>query len=924
MSENGRRWAGPAAVAVALLGVYVAGTSAVLFRPEGSDVAFWWPAAGISVALVALVPRRHVLPVVLGIFAVSLAANLSGGQTADLSLAYSIANAAEALVAGMLLKGPDGRLVTLGHLSDFVRLVVAAVVGALVVGVLGALAAYALDDGSLPTTLRNIFTSHMAATMVIVPVAMTWRQRTSEAPRLEFAIQVLWLAAVTCALFIPVHSYPLSFALLPILVWAGLRLSPRAVTIELLVTCLVAILLTGQGRGPFGDTGPAGAISLELAAPLVQGFILAGALVVLPLTMAVTQRRLALEVLTERERLFRRNFTESMTGMLLLSLRGDRLEIVDANETALQLLDDGRTRVVGRYLDRVLSGPSTLRSVVREMVGGDLDGWRGQVSVPHRPTSHVKIAISPLTRGADATFSAQLLDVSAEYAALARTAAAERLTSATLDTTHCIILVCDMDGTVVRANRATSTLTGFHEDEVLGRPVWESIIPPHRVPIVRSMFSSPDGSAIPGSREADVQTAAGDVLRIVWNTDLVRDEDGTPRYAVMTGIDVTTERTTAGLMNTLFQAGMSTAIIGMDGRGRITLFNSGAQALLGWTTEQVRGRQFTDLLDPTEMAERTADAHGSGWSALTSTIGEERESQVDDWTWLTAGGSRRTVSMTLSGGGSEFGPQAGYLVVGRDVTEQRHSQMMLMAALEKERTASERLRQLDAAKNEFVSTVSHELRTPVTSIVGYTELLADGSPVEPDPQQVPLLDTIARNGHRLISLCNDLLTLAGLDSDGPAWNRAPIDVRDLVTQAEDSLRPMVRDRHLKLSFVVPEQPVVVVGDAIQLERVLLNLLSNALKFTPDGGLVTTSLEVRDGEAWLLVVDTGIGIPHEEQEGLFQKFFRASTAQDLAIQGTGLGLSIVAGILAVHGGRIGVESAPGEGTTFTVRLPLQDG
>ena len=128
-------------------------------------------------------------------------------------------------------------------------------------------------------------------------------------------------------------------------------------TIELLVTCLVAILLTGRGRGPFGNTGPAGAISLELAAPLVQSFILAGALVVLPLTMAVTQRRLALEVLTERERLFRRNFTESMTGMLLLGLRGDRLEIVDANETALQLLDDGRTR------GGALSRPAPQRSV---------------------------------------------------------------------------------------------------------------------------------------------------------------------------------------------------------------------------------------------------------------------------------------------------------------------------------------------------------------------------------------------------------------------------------------------------------------------------------------------------------------------------------------------------------------------------------
>ena len=114
--------------------------------------------------------------------------------------------------------------------------------------------------------------------------------------------------------------------------------------------------------------------------------------------------------------------------------------------------------------------------------------------------------------------------------------------------------------------------------------------------------------------------------------------------------------------------------------------------------------------------------------------------------------------------------------------------------------------------------------------------------------------------------------------------------------------------------------MLVLGDAIQLERVLLNLLSNALKFTPDGGRVTTTLETQGGEACLTVADTGIGIPREEQDALFQKFFRASTAQDLAIQGTGLGLSIVAGIVAVHGGRIAVDSESGDGTTFTMRLP----
>ena len=143
----------------------------------------------------------------------------------------------------------------------------------------------------------------------------------------------------------------------------------------------------------------------------------------------------------------------------------------------------------------------------------------------------------------------------------------------------------------------------------------------------------------------------------------------------------------------------------------------------------------------------------------------------------------------------------------------------------------------------------------------------------------------------------------------------------LVDQAEDSLRPIVRDRDLTMTFSMPQHPVLVLGDGIQLERVLLNLLSNAVKFTPDGGTVVTTLGSRDGEACVMVEDTGIGIPREEQEGLFQKFFRASTAQDLAIQGTGLGLSIVAGIVAVHGGRIGVESESGVGTTFTFRMPL---
>jgi signal transduction histidine kinase len=116
----------------------------------------------------------------------------------------------------------------------------------------------------------------------------------------------------------------------------------------------------------------------------------------------------------------------------------------------------------------------------------------------------------------------------------------------------------------------------------------------------------------------------------------------------------------------------------------------------------------------------------------------------------------------------------------------------------------------------------------------------------------------------------------------------------------------------------------VLGDRMQLERVLDNLLSNAVKFTEDGGEITVGLETDGSYARLTVRDTGIGIPVEEQPGLFQKFFRSTTAQAKAIQGAGLGLSIVSGIVASHGGRVGVESGHLQGTTFTVLLPLHRG
>jgi signal transduction histidine kinase len=201
-------------------------------------------------------------------------------------------------------------------------------------------------------------------------------------------------------------------------------------------------------------------------------------------------------------------------------------------------------------------------------------------------------------------------------------------------------------------------------------------------------------------------------------------------------------------------------------------------------------------------------------------------------------------------------------------------------------------------------------------------MLQDGTVVEPLEDQLPLFDTIARNGQRLIVLCNDLLTLAGLDSETITWEAEQVDLGEVLLAVEDAVAPLLADRDLTVHYERAPHPVRVVGDPAQLERVVLNLVTNAVKFTEDGGVVRTRVEVQGDEAVLTVTDTGIGIPAEEQANLFQKFFRSSTAQKEAIQGTGLGLSIVSAIVAAHGGTIRVRSEHLEGSTFTVRLPAR--
>jgi signal transduction histidine kinase len=233
---------------------------------------------------------------------------------------------------------------------------------------------------------------------------------------------------------------------------------------------------------------------------------------------------------------------------------------------------------------------------------------------------------------------------------------------------------------------------------------------------------------------------------------------------------------------------------------------------------------------------------------------------------------------------------------------------------------NKRLRELDRLKDEFLSLVSHELRTPLTSIRGYLDLVLDEEAGELNPEQRRFLQAVERNSGRLLRLVGDLLFVAQADAGRLSLEQAKVDLAGLAADCVEGAVPAAAAKSIDLVLAAKPVPAFV-GDRGRLAQVLDNLISNALKFTPEGGIVEVSTRLNGDHVSIEVSDTGIGIPVADQPRLFERFFRSSVAEDQAIPGTGLGLAIVKAIVEAHKGEITIDSKEGRGTTFRVDLPL---
>jgi signal transduction histidine kinase len=275
----------------------------------------------------------------------------------------------------------------------------------------------------------------------------------------------------------------------------------------------------------------------------------------------------------------------------------------------------------------------------------------------------------------------------------------------------------------------------------------------------------------------------------------------------------------------------------------------------------------------------------------------------------TIAGSGRTLQVYLAPT-----PEGGYVSIATDITERKQAEVDLLAAKE---TAEKATR----AKSQFLANMSHELRTPMNAVLGYTELIQDGIyGVVPDKVS-EVIQRVDHNGRHLLGLINDVLDLSKIDAGELKISLNDYSMQGIVDEVIADVGSLAAEKNLSLSAIVAPDLPTGLGDDRRISQILLNLVGNAIKFT-DAGEVSVRVSASEGEFQVAVADTGIGISEADQADILHEFHQADSSSTRAHSGTGLGLAIAKRMVELHGGRLWIESAPGEGSKFSFALPVR--
>ena len=618
----------------------------------------------------------------------------------------------------------------------------------------------------------------------------------------------------------------------------------------------------------------------------------------------ITDRVRLEEQLREQQTYLRGLIESSVDGLVTVDPEG---YITDVNEQICRMAEYAREELVGSVFKHYFTEPELADiGVKRTFAVGVVTNYELVLRTKNGRKSTVSFNAS-VYRSADGRMEgifASARDIS-EQARLQRQLGDQQVYNRSLiEASADALFAIAPDGVITDVNEEATRLTGYSRQHLIN-----STFPKY--------FTEPDraGDGVEKTLAEDkvlgyeltLLTRYGRQVTVSFNAGVFRDTADTPLGILAAARNITSQkeleqqlRDSQYYTRSLIESNVD-ALMTTDPLGNISDVNQQMESLTGYPREELIGNPFkVYFTDPTlaEQGVRTVLSDG----------------KVTDFE-LTAKhrtGRETVVSYNATTFNDRDGRLQGVFAAARDVTERKRFEQQLWEK-------NVELEKASQAKDNFLASMSHELRTPLNAIIGFTGTLLMRLPGPLNEEQDRHLHTVQDSGRHLLSIINDLLDLAKIESGKLELTREQVDCAALVMEVLDSLRPLAENKGLALRTVLPDGGATALADRRALSQVLINLVNNAIKFT-DSGEVFVTLIAGDARArQILVTDTGPGIAEADQERIFNAFQRTDRTQRRGDEGTGLGLHISRKLIELLGATITLHSEPGEGSTFTVSL-----